>query len=211
MSDLNQAGHKFNVLEQSVPMRSVDSVLLAWEVLDCYQQRRAVEEMIREGLAYGKGDWLAAARLAAPVLEQIQQKVPRYQGSIMQLMHGRNLIPTMDLDEAIKRARTCPLGDRLVCHVGMYKAYTTMTTLIRMQMALTSDPGEQVQGISTAFRQHALMLYDAQKQDWEETVADHRDSGRLLEGLYPLPNPFGIVPGMPCWQLLPIAQAATVH
>lgn len=145
------------------------------------------------------------------MLAEIQQKVLRYQGSIGQLMRKRNLTPTMELDEAIGRARARPPSDRLVCHVGMYKAYTTMTSLIRMQMACTSDPGEQLQGISTAFRQHALMLYDAQKRDWEATVADHRVSGRLLEGLYPLPNPFGIVPGMPCWQLLPIAQPATVH
>lgn len=211
MSDLNQKHRECNVLEHSIPMRSVDSVLLAWEVVDCYQQRRALEEAIREGLAYGKGDWQAAARLAAPILVEIQQKVLRYQASIVQLMRGYNLMPTMDLDDAIALARTRPPGDRLVCHVGMYKAYITMTALIRMQMARSSDPGEQLQGISTAFRQHALMLYDAQKQDWDATVADHRASGRLLEGLYPLPNPFGIVPGMPCWQLLPMAGSPRTH
>ena len=211
MSDLNQKRREFNALEQSVPMRSVDSVLLAWEVVDCYQQRRALEEAIREGLAYGKGDWQAAARLAAPILAEIQQKVLRYRASIVQLMRGCNLMPTMDLDEAVERARTRPPGDRLVCHVGMYKAYTTMTALIRMQMASASDPGARLQGISTSFRQHALMLYEAQKQDWAATVADHRASGRLLEGLYPLPNPFGIVPGMPCWQLLPMAGSPRTH
>lgn len=211
MSDLNLHRREFNALEQSVPMRSVDSVLLAWEVVDCYQQRRALEEAIREGLAYGDGDWQAAVRLAAPILAEIQQKVLRYQASIVQLMRGYNLMPTMDLDEAIALVRTRPPGDRLVCHVGMYKTYTTMASLIRMQMARSSDPGERLQGISTAFRQHALMLYDAQKQDWDATVADHRASGRLLEGLYPLPNPFGIVPGMPCWQLLPMAGSPRTH
>lgn len=211
MSDLNQKRREFNALEHSVPMRSVDSVLLAWEVVDCYQQRRALEEAIREGMAYGDGNWQAAARLAAPILAEIQQKVLRYQTSIVQLMRGHNLIPTVDLDDAITLARTQPPGDRLVCHVGMYKAYTTMTSLIRMQMARSSDPGGRLQGISTAFRQHALMLYDAQKQDWDATVADHRASGRLLEGLYPLPNPFGIVPGMPCWQLLPMVGAPRTH
>jgi hypothetical protein len=54
MSDLNQKRREFNALEHSVPMRSVDSVLLAWEVLDCYEQRRAMEEANREGLAYGQ-------------------------------------------------------------------------------------------------------------------------------------------------------------
>lgn len=211
MFDLNKKRRELNILEHSVPMRSVDSVLLAWEVLDCYEQRRDLEEAIREGLAYGKGDWQAAARLAAPILAEIQKKVLHYQASIVQLMRGRNLMPTMDLDEAIERTRMRPLGDRLVCHVGMYKAYTTMTSLIRMQMASTSDPGEQLQRISTAFRQHALMLFEAQRQDWEATVADHRTSGRLLEGLYPLPNPFGIVPGMPCWQLLPMAGYPRIH
>lgn len=211
MSDSNRVRHEFNALEHSIPMRSVDSVLLAWEVLDCYEQRRALEIAIREGRAYAQGDWQAAARLAAPVLAEIQQRGMRYQRSILQLMRKADLTPTIELDEAVELARTRPLGDRLVCHVGMYKAYTTMTTLIRMQMALSSDPGDLLQGISTAFRQHALMLYDAQTQDWEATVADHRASGLLLEGLYPLPNPFGIVAGMPCWQLLPMAGSSRIH
>ena len=205
MSDQACDRRDFNVLEHSIPMRSVDSVLLAWEVLDCYEQRRALEMAMREGRAYARGDWRAAARLAAPVLAEIQRRGVCYQSSILQLMRKHDMVPTTELDQAIDLARTRPLGDRLVCHVGMYKAYTTMTTLIRMQMALTSDPGERLQGISTAFRQHALMLYNAQTRDWEATVADHRASGRLLEGLYPLPNPVGIVPGMPCWQLLPTA------
>ncbi|SIP86734.1 hypothetical protein [Solilutibacter tolerans] len=203
MSDIHRPPENLAALEHSVPMRCVDSVLLAWEALECSQRRRELEVAIHDGLIWAHGDWEAVGRLAAPIFHAIDAKVGNYQVSMHKLMQRRRLSPTRDLDEAIRQARKMPPGDRLVCHVGMYKAYSTLSSIIRMQTACIADPAERLQGISIAFRQHALKLYDAQRLDWQATVADHAGRGRMLEAVYPLPNPFGIVPGIPCWQLMP--------
>ena len=207
MSDIRQSPDNLAALEYSVPMRSVDSVLLAWEALEFSERRRELEVAIRDGLAWALGDWEAAGRLATPIFLAIDAKVGRYQVSVHQLMQRRRLLPTSDLDEAILQAQNLPPGDRLVCHIGMYKAYSTLASIIRMQTACIDDPAERLQGISTAFRQYALTLYEAQQMDWEATVADHASRGHMLEAVYPLPNPFGIVPGIPCWQLIPLSPS----
>ena len=207
MSDIHHLKDKFSALEHSLPMRSVDSVLLAWEALECFERRQELEVAVRDGLAWGQGDWEAVGRLASPLFTAINANVGRYQASVHALICRRGLPPTRDLDEAICQARAMSPGDRLVCHIGMYRAYSTLASIITMQTTCIADPAERLQGISIAFRQHALKLYDAQRSDWEATVADHASRGRRLEAVYPLPNPFGIVPGIPCWQLMPLSPS----
>ena len=205
MSEIQNSRGRLSVLWHSLPMRSVDSVLLAWEVIECFERRRDLENAVRDGLAWGEGDWSAVGRLAARLFTSIDVDVQRYQASVSQQMNRRGLTPARDLDGAIEQAKSLPPGDRLVCHIGMYRAYSTLASIIRMQTACVADPAERLQSISIAFRQHALKRYDAQRLDWEATVADHADRGRMLEAVYPLPNPFGIVPGIPCWQLMPLS------
>lgn len=188
--------------EVTVPMRSTDSVLLAWEVVEVHANRRALEEAVAQGLAAEVG-WDTAVRLAMPVLAGIRRKPEVYRRSIDNLMRQRKLAPTSDLEELVALARTLPHGDRLVCHVGMFKAYSAMATLIRMHMARTNAADEQLEGICESFRDYAFQLFDAQQEDWKATAEHHRSGGLPVDAIYPFPNPFGVIAGLPCWQLLP--------
>ena len=186
----------------TVPMRSAESVLLAWEVVEVHSNRRVLEEAVATGLATTDG-WDAAARLAMPVLAAIRTKPVVYRRSIENLMRQRQLAPTSDLDELVRVVKTLAHGDRLVCHVAMFKAYSGMANLIRMQMAHSSALDAQLEGICEGFRNYAFQLFEAQQADWTATAEHHRARGLSLDAIYPFPNPFGVVAGLPCWQLLP--------
>ena len=93
----------------TVPMRSTESVLLAWEVVEVHSNRRVLEEAVATGLATTDG-WDAAARLAMPVLTAIRTKSVVYRRSVENLMRQRQLAPTSDLDELVRVAKTLAMA-----------------------------------------------------------------------------------------------------
>jgi hypothetical protein len=189
----------------TIPMVDANSALHAWEVVEITGMRRALRAAINRGLAGLDGTWDQALLETRPLLQEIGTKCDRYRRSVDHLLAERELPSATDLDEAIAIVQTRPLGDQLVCHVGMAAVYAWAQATIDVLRASTDDPVEFLDGLEAALADRALMLYDLQQRDWEQAVARCKAPGVDLASTHPLPNPFG-VGGGPCWHLTKIGS-----
>ncbi len=189
---------------QTIPMRDVDSVLIAWEVIEVTCARRALRAAVVRGLNGIDGTWEKALDAAQPLLDEVKRKCSSYRNSVDRLLVARGLPAAPGLEEAQVIARTRPAGDQLVCHVAMSAAYAGLQSLISLAHATTQGPDEFLDGLETAMEDRALELYELQKRAWEQVASHCQAGGMDVSGIHPLPNPFGIGDSGPCWCLAPI-------
>ena len=189
---------------QTIPMRDVDSVLIAWEVIEVTCARRTLRAAVVRGLDGIDGTWEKALDAAQPFLDEVKRKCSSYRNSVDRLLVARGLPAAPGLEEAQVIARTRPAGDQLVCHVAMSTAYAGLQSLISLAHATTQGPDEFLDGLETAMEDRALELYELQKRALEQVASHCQAGGMDVSGIHPLPNPFGIGDSGPCWCLAPI-------
>ena len=188
---------------RTVPMSSVDSVLLAWQVFEITCVRRTLEQVIRRSLGGHDGSWERAFAATEPVLAEIRRKSRLYRLSVNHLLSARGMACVHDLDEAVAAANTRSPGDQLVCHVAMAETYAWLLATIERERACASGPDDCLDRICIAIQDHALALYQRQKNDWEQAARHCQVTGIDVTGMHAVPDPFG-VNGKPCWRLVPL-------
>lgn len=189
---------------ENVPMASVDSVLLAWQVIEITCVRRTLERAINRSLGGHDGSWEQAFAATEPVLAEVRRKCRLYRLSVNHMLTARGMASVQDLDEAIAAASTRVSSDQLVCHVAMSAIYAWLLAAIERERACASGPDDCLDRICIAIQDHALALYELQKGDWDRTARHCRAAGIDVTGMHPVPDPFG-VNGQPCWRLVPLA------
>ena len=194
---------------QTIPMTRIDSVLLAWQVFELTCIRRTLEQAIRRSLGGRDGSWERAFTATEPVLAGIRRKSRLYRLSVNHLLAARGMASVQDLDESIAAANTRAPCDQLVCHVAMAEVYAWLLATIERERVCASGPDDCLDRICIAVQDHALALYELQKDDWGRTAHHCRAAGIDVTGMHSVPDPFG-VNGQPCWRLMPLAIDLTV-
>ncbi len=188
---------------QTIPMTRIDSVLLAWQVFELTCVRRTLEQAIRRGLGGRDGSWEQAFAATDPVLAGIKRKSRLYRVSVNHLLAARGMANVDGLDEAIAAAHTRLPGDQLVCHVAMSAIYAWLLAVIERERACASGRDDCLDRIQVAIQDHALALYEQQREDWKQTTRHCQAAGIDVAGMHPVPDPFG-VNRQPCWRLVPL-------
>ena len=189
---------------QTIPMSSVDSVLLGWQVVEITCIRRTLDHAINRNLGGFDGSWEKAFAATDPVLSEIRRKCRLYRLSVNRMLTERGMAGAEHLEEAIAAANTRSTGDQLVCHVAMSLTYAWLVAMIDREQSCASGRDDALDRICSAVQDHALALYALQKEDWARTARQCHASGIDVSGLHPVPDPFG-VNGEPCWRLMPVA------
>lgn len=189
---------------QTIPMTRIDSVLLAWQVFEVTCIRRALKQAISRNLGGHDGSWERAFAATEPVLGEIKRKCRLYRLSVNRLLAARGMAGVQDLDEAIAAASTRLPGDQLVCHIAMSEIYAWLLAVMERERACASRPDDCLDRIQVAIQDHALALYEQQREDWRQTARACQAAGIDVAGMHPMPDPFGIN-HQPCWRLVPLA------
>ena len=189
---------------KTIPMASIDSVLLAWQIVEITCVRRDLESAINRSLGGPDGSWQRAFEATEPVLAEIRRKCRLYPLSVNRMLAERGMTGVQHLDQAIAAATTRAPGDQLVCHVAMSVIYAWLLATMERERACASGPDDCLDRIQIAIQDHALALYALQKEDRTRTARRCKASGIDIAGLHPVPDPFG-VNGQPCWRLVPLA------
>lgn len=185
---------------QTIRMLDVDSVLLAWQVIEVTCTRRMLSGAIDRALSGLDGSWEKAFTGTQPILESIERKSRLYPRSVDRMLSARNLPASRDLEQVIATVGALRLGDQLVCHTAMALTYMRLASIMVLAGVCSSGPDDRLDRIRMAIEDHALDLYQVQKRDWERTAHHYLIAGIDVMGMRPIPNPFGI-DGCPCWHL----------